>query len=131
MKASTRRAWAPRVLGLGFLTSGLVHMVHPSVFEPLVPPELPGATELVYVSGVAELVCALGLLGRRRWAGPASVAVLLAVWPGNFQMARDVMATSGPDEGLKRAAVLARLPLQLPMMWAAMQGRQPAPVARS
>ncbi len=110
-------------MGMGFLASGLVHMVRPSVFEPLIPPELPAATELVYVSGAAELVCAFGLLTRRRWAGPASVAVLLAVWPGNFQMARDVTAQAGPEDRLKVAAVWARLPVQLPMMWAAMQGR--------
>ncbi len=114
-------------MGAGFLASGLVHMVRPSVFEPLIPPELPAATELVYLSGVAELVCAFGLLTGRRWAGPASVAVLLAVWPGNFQMARDVSATAGPDDQLKAAAVWVRLPMQLPMMWAAMQGRSPRP----
>ncbi len=55
------------------------------------------------MSGVAELVCAAGLLARRRWAGPASVAVLLAVWPGNFQMALDVTRTAEPGDGVKVA----------------------------
>ena len=39
------------------------------------------------VAGVAELACAYGLLTRRRWAGPASAVLLLAVWPSNLQFA--------------------------------------------
>jgi uncharacterized membrane protein len=112
-------------MGVGFATSAVVHLVKPSVFEPLIPPALPGATELVYASGVAEAVCAVGLLTGRRWAGPLSVAVLLAVWPGNLQMALDVTDGAGPDDRLKVVAAWARMPLQLPMMWAAMQGRSP------
>ena len=116
-------------MGVGFLASGLVHLARPSVFEPLIPPELPAPTELVYVSGLAELVCGFGLLTGRRWAGPASVAVLVAVWPGNFQMTRDLTARAGPEDRLKLAAAWARLPMQLPMMWAAMQGRPARPSA--
>ena len=95
-------------MATAFLVSGVVHLVRPSVFEPLVPKSLPGPT---------------GLLKRARWAGPASVAVLLAVWPGNFQMAFDVTADAGADDTVKVALVWARLPLQIPMMWAAMQDR--------
>ncbi len=112
-------------MGLGFATSAIVHLVKPSVFEPLIPPALPRPTELVYASGVAEAVCAVGLLTGRRWAGPLSVAVLLAVWPGNLQMALDVTEAAGPEDRLKVAGVWARMPLQVPMMWAAMQGRAP------
>ena len=52
--------------------------------------------------------------------GPASAVLLLAVWPGNLQMALD--ATS--DHGLSSPqAVLswARLPLQVPLVWMALQ----------
>ena len=114
-------------MGLAFATSGLIHLVRPTVFESMIPRALGRPTALVEVSGVAELICAAGLLGGRRWAGPASVGVLLAVWPGNLQMALDVTAAAGPGDQLKVAAVWARLPLQLPMMWAAMQGRPPRP----
>ena len=123
---STHR-WAPRALAVAFLTSGVIHLVKPSVFEPLIPKSLPGPTELVYVSGVAELICAVGLLRRARWAGPASVAVLLAVWPGNLQMALDVTANAGPDDTGKVIAVWARMPLQIPMIWAALQDRDRSP----
>jgi uncharacterized membrane protein len=117
------RVWPTRLMAAAFTTSGIIHLVRPSVFEPLVPRALPNATEIVYVSGLAELVCAGALLARTRWAGPLSVAVLLAVWPGNFQMAIDVTASAGPADRAKVVAVWARLPLQIPMMWAVMQGR--------
>lgn len=119
----SRRRWAPRAVAAAFLASGIVHLVRPSVFEPMVPRALPGPTGLVYVSGVAELVCAAGLLRRARWAGPASVAVLLAVWPGNLQMALDVTSEAGRGGTAELVAVWGRLPLQIPMMWAAMQDR--------
>ncbi len=120
------RRWAPQALAVAFLASGVIHLVKPSVFEPLIPKSMPGPKELVYVTGVAELICAAGLLGRARRAGPASVAVLLAVWPGNVQMALDVTANAGPGDTAKVAVVWARLPLQIPMIWAALQDRPPS-----
>ena len=52
------------IIGLAglFITSGTTHLVKPQVFEPLVPHALPRRRELIYASGVAELVCAAGLL---------------------------------------------------------------------
>jgi uncharacterized membrane protein len=104
-----------------FLVSGTIHLVRPSVFEPLVPKALPRAREIVYVSGVAELVCAAGLLAKARWAAPASVALLLCIWPGNAQMALDSTrkVTEGggkPGPVLMAAAAWARMPLQVTMI---------------
>ena len=110
-------------MAAAFLASGVVHLVKPAFFEPLIPSAMPRPTGIVYVSGVAELICAVGLLRRARWAGPASVAVLLAVWPGNLQMALDVTNAAGPGDTGKVVAVWARMPLQIPMMWAVMQDR--------
>ena len=80
-------------------------------------------TRLIYVSGLAELACAAGLVRRTRWAAPASVAVLAAVFPANVQMALD--SGTGRNDGLADGRVLAwgRLPLQLVMAWAALQAR--------
>jgi len=122
----SRHRWAPRAVAAALFTSGVVHLVRPGVFEPMIPTSMPGPREVVYLSGIAELICAVGLFKRARWAGPASVAVLLAVWPGNLQMALDVTAASGPDDTAKVALVWARLPLQIPMMWAVMQDREQA-----
>ena len=61
------------VAGLAALlaTSGVVHLVRPEVFEGIVPHVLPAAAGLVYVSGVAELLCAAGCSRRRPAGRPA------------------------------------------------------------
>ncbi len=80
-------------------------------------------TNLIYVSGVAELACALGLVRRSPWAPGASVAVLAAVFPANIQMALD--AGTGRNTGPSDSPAVAwgRLPLQFVMIWAALQAR--------
>ena len=52
------------VTGLAVLlaTSGVTHLVRPEVFDGMVPRVLPNRRAVVTVSGVAELVCAAGLL---------------------------------------------------------------------
>ena len=72
------------------------------------------------VSGVAELVCAAGLAHprTRNAAGWASAALLLVVWPGNFQMAADSLDT---DNTALQVGSVVRLPLQIPMIWAALK----------
>jgi len=52
------------------------------------------------------------------------VAVLGAVFPANVQMALD--AGSGRNAGVadRRGVAWGRLPLQLPMIWAALQARR-------
>ncbi len=112
---------SPWLVTGAFLVSGVTHLVRPAVFEPLIPRALPGPRAIVYASGVAELVCAAGLLTKARWAGPASTAVLVGVWPGNLQSALDATAQArqggGRPRDVAQAAVLwARLPLQIPMI---------------
>lgn len=124
------RKWAPRAVAVAFLGSGVLHLVRPQVFTPLVPRALPGATELVYASGVAELLCAGGLLCGARWAGPASAGLLLAVLPGNVQMALDATSIAQAKGGGGRVAFAVgcwvRVPLQAPLVWAALQARRRA-----
>ena len=51
-----------KVVMAAFTASGIVHLVKPEVFEPLMPRWVPAHREVIYASGVAELVCAAGLL---------------------------------------------------------------------
>jgi uncharacterized membrane protein len=103
-----------------FTVSGVVHLVRPELYEPLMPSWVPAHREVIYGSGVAELICAAGLLHprTRRAAGYASAALLVAVFPGNLKMADDSRRTRST-----RFKVLAfgRLPLQLPMIRAALR----------
>lgn len=125
------RKWGPRALAVAFAGSGVLHLVRPQVFTPLIPRALPHPTELVHASGVAELVCAGGLLSGARWAGPASAALLVAVLPGNVQMALDATSAAQAEGGTGRVAFAfgcwARVPLQAPLVWAALQARRRPP----
>ncbi|MDQ2754803.1 MAG: DoxX family protein [Actinomycetota bacterium] len=120
---SRLRTWAPYSVAGAFAVSGVIHLVKPSVFTGAVPRTLPAKRELVYASGLAELACAAGLARRHRWAAGASVALLAAIWPANLQMAIDASR-----HGSRTAKVLtwARMPLQVPLMWAAWQARPAA-----
>lgn len=113
-------ARSTQALALGFAASGLVHLARPQVYEPLMPSWVPAHREVILASGVAELACAAGLAipATRRLAGWASAALLVGVYPGNVQMAVDATKT---DNTAFKAAAFARLPLQLPMIRAALR----------
>ncbi len=108
-----------------FAVSGVVHLVRPDVYRPLVPSFVPAPDRVILGSGVAELACAAGLLvpATRRPAGLASAALLVAVFPGNLQMAADSLKTRSTRF---RAVALARLPLQLPMIRTALKAARTA-----
>ena len=71
---------------------------------------------LVYVSGFFEILGGVGLLVRplRRAAGYGLLALLVAVFPANIQMAVD---TVGSEPGTVRSWIaVLRLPLQVPLL---------------
>ena len=110
--------------------SGVLHLVRPQVFEPIVPRPCRRGAGFVLVSGVAEIACAAGLLHprTRRSAGWASAALLVAVLPANVQMTAD--ARRRADRTGHRApflaTALARLPLQVPLVRTALRATRPA-----
>ncbi len=107
--------------------SGVLHLVVPRPYERIVPGALASRrSEVVAVSGVAEMACALLLLvpRTRRLGGYATAALLIAVFPANVQMALD---GGVGDAGFPaNSAVLAwlRLPLQVPLIWWALSFAQ-------
>lgn len=108
-----------RAVAVAFLASGTTHLVRPQVFEPLVPPVLPAPRAWVVGTGVAEIASAVGLLTGQPWGRPATVATLLAVWPGNWWHAVDTQRRADVPTALKIGLWL-RLPMQLPMLRSAM-----------
>ena len=109
--------------------SGVLHLVRPQIYEPLIPRGLGDARAWVVGSGIAEIACAAGLLdGRtRRPAAVASAALLVAVFPGNIQHALIALRSSRTSNRY-RAGVLARLPVQVPLVaWAVRVAREAGP----
>ncbi|HEX4190323.1 MAG TPA: DoxX family protein [Marmoricola sp.] len=109
-----------KFLAAGFLVSGTVHLVRPDVWEPLMPSWVPMHREVIIYSGVAEILCAAGLAlpATRKAAGKASAALLAAVFVGNAKMALDASKSNNVPF---KVASFARLPLQVPMIRAALR----------
>jgi uncharacterized membrane protein len=107
------------VAGL-FTASGVLHVVRPQAFGEFLPDWVPAPRAVNAVAGAVEIACAYGLVTSRSWAGRASAATLLAVWPSNLEFAlrtsRERGATSPPA-----LVAWARLPLQVPMIWAVLE----------
>ena len=100
-----------------FVGAGVTHFLQPDGYEKIVPPQLPSPRAIVYISGVFEILGAIGLLvpRTRRAAGLGLAALLVAVYPANVYQALS---------GLKLGGVfdqpwynIVRLPLQFPMLW--------------
>jgi uncharacterized membrane protein len=91
-----------------------------------VPPALPHARAIVYVSGAAEVAGGLAVLTPplRPWAGWWLIALLIAVFPANVYMALDQDKVF--RQRFPRVALWLRLPLQgafIAWVWAATEPR--------
>ncbi|RKE23044.1 MauE/DoxX family redox-associated membrane protein [Streptomyces sp. TLI_171] len=107
-----------RLLGGLLLAAGVAHFAAPRPFDAIVPRSLPGTPRTwTRASGVAELAVGAAVLHpRSRRAGALAAAGLFtAVFPANVKMAYDWRHRPAP----LRAAAVARLPLQVPLIaWA-------------
>ena len=97
-------------LGAFFLIAGSLHFLRPKPYVAIVPEALPRKREIVFASGVAELVGGAGVLapGTRRVAGWWLIATLLAIFPANINMAVNAERFRVVPEPL----LWVRLPLQ-------------------
>jgi uncharacterized membrane protein len=108
----------PRFLmGLLYLTTGILHFVHTQTYLAIMPPYIPAHRELVFLSGAAEIAGGLGILTPiptiRRAAAWGLVALLIAVMPANIYM----VTNHANFPTIPLWAVWARLPLQLPLIY--------------
>ncbi|MFG2313344.1 DoxX family protein [Streptomyces sp. NPDC048566] len=109
---------SPLLLAGLLAAAGAAHFAVPRPFDATVPRVLPGSPRAwTRASGAVELALAAGvaLPRTRRIAALASAAFFVGVFPANVQMAVDWRDRPAP----LRAAALARLPLQAPLvLWA-------------
>ena len=107
--------WSQRLLCGAFMTTGVLHFLRPEYFEQIVPDYLPAHHELVLISGVAEIAggVAVAFPQSRRWAGAWLIALLIAVFPANVNMA----INAGRFDSIAPALLWARLPLQALLIW--------------
>ena len=114
-----RRA-LPWVMGVFYIVAGANHFLNPGFYMPMMPPYLPLHRELVFLSGVAELVLGIAVLvpATRRAAAWGIILLLVAVFPANIHIALHDVPLGGAAHGAG-ALNWARLPLQAVLIaWA-------------
>jgi uncharacterized membrane protein len=102
--------------GALFIAAGTLHFRFTRAYEAIVPPLFPAHHELVLISGACEILGGVGVLfpPTRRYAGWGLIALLVAVFPANVNMAVDARSFSQLAPGW---ALAARLPLQALFLW--------------
>ncbi len=103
-----------------YVWAGYAHFARPDFYLPMMPPYLPAHAELVFLSGVAEVLCGVGLAlpQTRKLAAWGTIALLIAVFPANIHVAMNNVPVFGAAEGPGPIGYV-RLPFQLVLMaWA-------------
>ncbi len=101
------------VLAATMVVAGVLHFVFTDRYVAIMPSYLPAHLELVYISGVFEILGGLGLLIRRtrRAAAWGLVLLYVCVFPANLNMAMHEIQPSGGN--IPPVLMWVRLPLQL------------------
>ena len=78
------------IMGLFYISVGVNHFTDPYWFLQIVPPYLPYKIELVYISGLLEIILGFMLLlpKTRFYAGWGLIVLLIAVYPANIYLAQ-------------------------------------------
>ena len=108
---SRTKAVSRCVLAVIMIGAGTMHFVNPDFYIRIMPPYLPLHTELVYLSGVFEIVLGVLILIPRysTLAAWGMIALLIAVFPANLHMALNPELFSD----VSPAALYIRLPIQI------------------
>ena len=114
-------------LALVYLAAGILHVLIPEPFLGIMPPAVPIPEAVVFLTGVAEILGAIGLAQwqsapLRRAAGIGLALYALCVWPANIQhMINDLSSAGGLDTGgLGLAYHIPRMAAQPFIIWAAL-----------
>lgn len=113
--ASSKRA---RVgLSLFFLVTAIAHFISTEQMAAMIPPSIPYRVELIYVTGVLELLGAIGIWIPRleRLTGLLLILMLIGLLPANIYSAINRVEYGGHGAG--PAYLLVRVPFQLFVIW--------------
>ncbi|CAN5218306.1 DoxX family protein [soil metagenome] len=109
------------IAAIGFVFAGYLHFKNPSIYLEIMPDYLPFPLFLIYLSGACEILGGIGLFipRLRRFASYGLIALLIAVFPANVNM-----AVNSIDFGMPHEILWWRLPFQLVLIvWVFWCGR--------
>ena len=103
------------LMAVAYLAAGIYHFANPDFYKKIMPPYLPYHIQLIYVTGVCEILIGLFLLpaSTRTYAAWFLIAFLILIFPANIQMAINFWQKKNPYLWI----ALLRLPLQLVLIW--------------
>jgi uncharacterized membrane protein len=119
------------LMGAFYVFAGIAHFRRPDAYLPMMPDYLPWHEQLIFLSGLAEVLCGLGLLlpPTRRLAAWGTIALLVAVFPANIHVALHDVPLFGARQGAG-ALNWVRLPFQAVLIaWAWWYTREDRPRA--
>lgn len=98
------------VMGVFYISIGVSHFTSPIWYVQIVPPYLPYKLELVYISGLFEILFGGMLFFKktRFLAGWGLILLLIAVYPANIYLAQ----TNGAAMNTTPLIAWGRLPVQ-------------------
>lgn len=98
-----------------YIVAGVNHFWHPAFYEKIMPPYLPAHLQLIYISGIAEILLGILLLFRqsRRLAAWGIIVLLIAIFPANIQMMLNYINDNNPQVWIS----IVRLPIQVVLIW--------------
>jgi len=98
------------VMGVFYISIGVSHFTSPIWYVQIVPPYLPYKLELVYISGLFEILFGGMLFFKktRFLAGWGLILLLIAVYPANIYLAQ----TNGAAMNTTPLVAWGRLPVQ-------------------
>ncbi len=104
-------------MSLIYVAAGIYHFVNPKLYMKIMPPYFPWHLQLIYISGVIEIVLGILLIpeSTRPIAAWLIIAMLIAIFPANIQMAINFWQKNSPSLWM----AIARLPLQGVLIWMA------------
>jgi uncharacterized membrane protein len=112
-----RRGVMRAMLATLYLVAGIVHLVSPDSFLPIVPDWVPVPRDVILITGVCELAGSIALMTRRwrRLAGFMLALYAICVFPANIKHAVDGIHLSLIPDGWWYHA--PRLALQPVLVW--------------
>ena len=102
-----------------YVLVGIKHFIDPNFFLAIVPPYLPYHLELVYISGLFEILFGVMILipKYRYWGSVGLILLLIAVFPANIYLFQSKEAQKAI--GATQEIATWRLPVQGILIWVA------------
>ena len=107
--------WHLYLMAIMYVFAGIMHFIKPKMYVRIMPKYLPNHLQLVYLSGIAEVLLGIALLYRplRNMAIYGIVFMLLLFLMVHFYM----LSSKKAGAGIPKWILIARIPLQFLLIW--------------